>query len=62
MWLGLLITAGFALVEALAGWWSSSLALMGDAGHMLTDASALGIGALAARFPGSGPTAAIAMG
>lgn len=55
LWLGLLITAGFALVEALAGWWSSSLALMGDAGHMLTDASALGIGALAARFSRIGP-------
>ncbi|MBS4098627.1 MAG: cation transporter [Sulfuricella sp.] len=44
----LLLTFGFALVEALAGWWSGSLALLGDAGHMVTDATALGMAALAA--------------
>lgn len=42
------LTLGFALVEALAGWWSGSLALLGDAGHMTTDATALGMAALAA--------------
>lgn len=31
----------FAAVEAVAGWWSGSLALLGDAGHMLTDSLAL---------------------
>jgi len=41
-------TLGFALVEAGAGWWANSLALIGDAGHMLTDAAALGIAAFAA--------------
>ena len=44
----LALTLGVALVEALAGWWSGSLALLGDAGHMLTDATALGMAALAA--------------
>lgn len=44
----LLLTLGFALVEAVAGWWSGSLALIADAGHMLTDATALGLAALAA--------------
>ncbi|MET0065741.1 MAG: cation diffusion facilitator family transporter [Candidatus Thiodiazotropha sp.] len=42
------LTLGFAGVETLAGWWSGSLALLGDAGHMLTDASALGLAAFAA--------------
>ena len=44
-----IVTLAFAAVEALAGWWSGSLALLGDAGHMLTDAVALLIAALAAR-------------
>jgi cobalt-zinc-cadmium efflux system protein len=53
----LLLTLGFACVEALAGLWSGSLALISDAGHMLTDASALGLAAFAAwlaRKPPSG--------
>lgn len=44
----LVLTGAFAGVEAVAGWWSNSLALIGDAGHMLTDSLSLGIGALAA--------------
>lgn len=48
--LALVLTLGFAAVEAMAGWWSGSLALLGDAGHMLTDAASLGLAALAARI------------
>ncbi|ANQ84586.1 putative cobalt-zinc-cadmium resistance protein [Azoarcus olearius] len=48
--LALALTLGFAAVEALAGLWSGSLALLGDAGHMVTDAMALGLAALAARI------------
>jgi len=51
-----LLTIGFALVEALGGWWTGSLALLSDAGHMLTDGAALVLGALAgwmARRPPS---------
>ncbi|NVK42011.1 MAG: cation transporter [Oceanospirillaceae bacterium] len=44
----LVLTALFAGVEVLAGWWANSLALIGDAGHMITDSLSLGIGALAA--------------
>lgn len=44
----LLLTLSFAFVEAVAGWWSGSLALIADAGHMLTDSTALGLAALAA--------------
>jgi len=42
------LTLSFAGVEAVAGWWSGSLALISDAGHMLTDSTALGLAALAA--------------
>jgi cobalt-zinc-cadmium efflux system protein len=44
----LLLTLSFAGVEAVAGWWSGSLALMSDAAHMVTDSSALGLSAAAA--------------
>jgi len=42
------LTIAFAAIEALGGWWTGSLALLSDAGHMLTDAAALGLSALAA--------------
>jgi len=38
----------FAGVEAVGGWWAHSLALIGDAGHMGSDALALMIAAFAA--------------
>ncbi len=46
--IGLAVTLSYALIEAVGGWWSGSLALLGDAGHMLTDATALGLAAFAA--------------
>ncbi|MEW6765681.1 MAG: cation diffusion facilitator family transporter [Pseudomonadota bacterium] len=48
LWLAVGLTLGFAVVEAGAGWWAGSLVLLGDAAHMLTDAFALGLAALAA--------------
>lgn len=44
----LLLTFAFAGVEALAGWWAGSLALLADAVHMLTDGSSLALAAAAA--------------
>ena len=43
----LLLTLGFAVVEAFSGFWSGSLALLGDAGHMVTDSASLGLAAFA---------------
>jgi len=37
------LTAAFAGVEALGGWASGSLALLADAGHMLSDTLAIGL-------------------
>jgi cobalt-zinc-cadmium efflux system protein len=37
-------------VEAGVGWWSKSLALVADAGHMLSDAAALGLAIWAQRI------------
>lgn len=46
--LSLGVTAGVMVTEAVGGWLSGSLALVSDAGHMLTDAGALGIALVAA--------------
>lgn len=40
---GLLLTGGFSVIEWTAGWWSHSLTLVSDAGHMLSDCGALGL-------------------
>lgn len=45
-----LIIFGFMIVEVIGGLWSGSLALLADAGHMLTDAVALGLAYAAFRF------------
>jgi cobalt-zinc-cadmium efflux system protein len=50
----LLLTATFMVVEALGGWLAGSLALLADAGHMLTDVAALGLSLLTA-FVGARP-------
>ncbi len=42
------LTAVFMVVEAIGGWLSGSLALLADAGHMLTDVGALGLTLLTA--------------
>ena len=42
------LTVAFMVVEAVGGWISGSLALLADAGHMLTDAGALGLSLLSA--------------
>lgn len=52
----LALTAGYAVVEAFGGWLAGSLALLSDAGHMATDAAALGLALFAqwvARRPPS---------
>jgi hypothetical protein len=46
--LPLVLTAAYAAVEFAGGLWSGSLALLGDAGHMASDAVALGVAAVAA--------------
>lgn len=54
--IAVVLTVAFAFVEALGGWFAGSLALLADAGHLVTDAAALGIALLArhvARLPPS---------
>ena len=48
-------TSTIMIAEAVGGWLSGSLALVSDAGHMLTDAGALGIALFAAWLSGRRP-------
>jgi cobalt-zinc-cadmium efflux system protein len=56
LWLAFGLLAAFMVVEALAAWWTGSLALLSDAGHLATDVLGIGM-ALAAIYAGHGPRA-----
>ncbi|KXW56822.1 MAG: cation transporter [Betaproteobacteria bacterium] len=43
----LIFTVGFAVLELVAGYFSNSLALISDSGHMVSDALSLALGSLA---------------
>jgi cobalt-zinc-cadmium efflux system protein len=46
----LVLTAVYMVAEALGGWWTGSLALLADAGHMLADVAALALALMALWF------------
>ncbi|HYY58120.1 MAG TPA: cation diffusion facilitator family transporter [Pyrinomonadaceae bacterium] len=46
----LVLTALYMLAEAFGGWWTGSLALLADAGHMLADVAALSLALVAMWF------------
>jgi cobalt-zinc-cadmium efflux system protein len=52
------LTSAFIVVEAIAGFVTGSLALLADAGHMLTDAAGLGLALFAIWVGGRPPTPA----
>ena len=54
----LAITGTFMLVEVSVGWWSKSLALLADAGHMLSDAAALALAIMAQKVAAQSRTRA----
>ncbi len=56
LWLALAVTFAFLLLELVGGLFANSLALLADAGHMFTDAAALGLSLFAvwfSRHPGT---------
>jgi cobalt-zinc-cadmium efflux system protein len=58
----LALTAGFMVVEVAGGLWTGSLALLADAGHMLSDAGSLTLSFLAVWFARKPPTPANSFG
>ena len=60
--IALAITLGFALVEVFAGFYANSLALISDAGHMVTDAAGLLLAVIAQYVSKSPPSAKYSFG
>jgi cobalt-zinc-cadmium efflux system protein len=56
LWWAMLINAAFLLVEFVGGLLTNSLALLSDAGHMLTDVAALAVAIAAAHLARRPPT------
>lgn len=52
-----ILTFGYAIVQAIGGWWSGSLALIADSGHMVSDAAALFLALIAYRIASRSPDA-----
>jgi cobalt-zinc-cadmium efflux system protein len=50
------LTASFMVIEVIGGLWTGSLALLADAGHMLTDVGGLSMSLLAVWFAQKPPT------
>lgn len=56
LWVAFSLNAIFLVLEAIAGWWTNSLALLSDAGHMLSDVAALAIALGALHLAERAPT------
>lgn len=52
----LVLAAGYMVAEAVGGWLTGSLALLADAGHMLSDVFALAMSVMAIRMSRRAPT------
>ncbi|RMG92972.1 MAG: cation transporter [Zetaproteobacteria bacterium] len=48
--IALVLTSGYAFIELAGGLWAHSLALLADAGHMLSDIAALSLASIANRI------------
>ena len=58
----LVLTSGFLVVEVAAAFWTGSLALLADAGHMLTDVGGLALALFAGWMASKPPTPAKSYG
>ena len=57
-----LLTLSFSIIELVGGWWANSLALIGDAGHMVTDSMSLLFALVANRLAMKGADEAHSFG
>jgi len=62
LWIALALILGFMAVEVVAGIVASSLALLSDAAHMLTDAGAIALALVAARLAARPPAGGYTFG
>jgi cobalt-zinc-cadmium efflux system protein len=50
LWIAVVLTGAFAAIEVAGGWLAGSLALISDAGHMVTDVAAFVVALIAAHI------------
>jgi cobalt-zinc-cadmium efflux system protein len=62
LWIALALILGFMAVDVVAGLLASSLALLSDAAHMLTDAGAIALALVAARLAARPPAGGYTFG
>lgn len=62
LWWAIVLTGSIMVVEFVGGWWANSLALMSDAGHMLTDLVALLLSLFALQLAMRPPSASKTFG
>jgi cobalt-zinc-cadmium efflux system protein len=56
LWLALALLGTFMVIEGLAAWWTGSLALLSDAGHVATDVLGIGMALAAIHAAGAAAT------
>ena len=62
LWVAFLLNLAFLVVEAGVGLWTNSLALLSDAGHMVSDVAALAIALVAQRLSRTRPVGVYTFG
>ncbi len=56
LWVAVILNAAFLLLEATVGFWTNSLALLSDAGHMVSDVGALIVALVALKVASRKPS------
>lgn len=56
LWVAVILNASFLILEAAIGFWTNSLALLSDAGHMVSDVGALLVALFAVKIASSKPS------
>ncbi|MFT5434887.1 MAG: cobalt-zinc-cadmium efflux system protein [Myxococcota bacterium] len=62
LWVALSLNAAFLVLEAGVGFWTNSLALLSDAGHMVSDVVALAVALIALRVANRRPSPSYTFG
>lgn len=56
LWVAVALNASFLILEAAVGFWTNSLALLSDAGHMVSDVGALVVALIAVKIASRKPS------
>lgn len=62
LWVALILNAAFLILETVVGFWTNSLALLSDAGHMVSDVGALAVALVAIKIASRKPSGGYTFG